>query len=215
MRAFSWLMFATAWLLGSGCVTSAPPQAPKPGKAAAVAQRDSYDEGNGLVEFASPVADVSSASQAAAPVAAASSTTAGSKGADGSDGSTKTAGASPRAAAAAASGGAAAPGGSASSGSASSGGGSSGGGSSGGGSSGGAGSVQSIAVVPTVLTTIPGVNAGGGSGNGKAAIERPAGNGDDIVARRLRKAAEQETDPELRRKLWQEYVNYRKNAQTP
>ena len=210
MRAFSWLMFATAWLLGSGCVTSAPPQAPKPGKAAAVAQRDSYDEGNGLVEFASPVADVSSASQAAAPVAAASSTTAGSKGADGSDGSTKTAGASPRAAAAAASGGAAAPGGSASSGSASS-----GGGSSGGGSSGGAGSVQSIAVVPTVLTTIPGVNAGGGSGNGKAAIERPAGNGDDIVARRLRKAAEQEADPELRRKLWQEYVNYKKNAQTP
>jgi hypothetical protein len=210
MRAFSWLMIATAWLLGSGCVTSAPPQAPKPGKAAAVAQRDSYDEGNGLVEFASPVADVSSASQAAAPVAAASSATAGSKGADGSDGSTKTAGASPRAAAAAASGGAAAPGGSASSGSASS-----GGGSSGGGSSGGAGSVQSIAVVPTVLTTIPGVNAGGGSGNGKAAIERPAGSGDDIVARRLRKAAEQETDPELRRKLWQEYVNYKKNAQTP
>jgi hypothetical protein len=205
MRAFSWLMIATAWLLGSGCVTSAPPQAPKPGKAAAVAQRDSYDEGNGLVEFASPVADVSSASQAAAPVAAASSTTAGSKGADGSDGSTKTAGASPRAAAAAASGGAPAPGGSASSGSASS----------GGGSSGGAGGVQSIAVVPTVLTTIPGVNAGGGSGNGKAAIERPAGNGDDIVARRLRKAAEQETDPELRRKLWQEYVNYKKNAQTP
>jgi hypothetical protein len=210
MRAFSWLMFATAWLLGSGCVTSAPPQAPKPGKAAAVAQRDSYDEGNGLVEFASPVADVSSASQAAAPVAAASSATEGSKGADGSDGSTKTAGASPRAAAAAASGGAAAPGGSASSGSASS-----GGGSSGGGSSGGAGSVQSIAVVPTVLTTIPGVNAGGGSGNGKAAIERPAGSGDDIVARRLRKAAEQEADPELRRKLWQEYVNYKKNAQTP
>jgi hypothetical protein len=210
MRAFSWLMIATAWLLGSGCVTSAPPQAPKPGKAAAVAQRDSYDEGNGLVEFASPVADVSSASQAAAPVAAASSATEGSKGADGSDGSTKTAGASPRAAAAAASGGAAAPGGSASSGSASS-----GGGSSGGGSSGGAGSVQSIAVVPTVLTTIPGVNAGGGSGNGKAAIERPAGSGDDIVARRLRKAAEQETDPELRRKLWQEYVNYKKNAQTP
>jgi hypothetical protein len=210
MRAFSWLMIATAWLLGSGCVTSAPPQAPKPGKAAAVAQRDSYDEGNGLVEFASPVADVSSASQAAAPVAAASSATEGSKGADGSDGSTKTAGASPRAAAAAASGGAAAPGGSASSGSASS-----GGGSSGGGSSGGAGSVQSIAVVPTVLTTIPGVNAGGGSGNGKAAIERPAGSGDDIVARRLRRAAEQETDPELRRKLWQEYVNYKKNAQTP
>jgi hypothetical protein len=200
MRVFSWLMIATAWLLGSGCVTSVPPQPTKAGQAAAMAQRDSNDEGNGLVEFASLGADVWSAPQAAAPVATAGATTAGSKGADGGDGGTKTAGAT-----AAASGGAAAPGGS----------GSSGGAASGGASGGSAGGVQSIAVVPTVLTTMPGVNAGGGSGNGKAAIERPAGNGDDIVARRLRKAAELETDPELRRKLWQEYVNYKKNAQTP
>jgi hypothetical protein len=210
MRTFSWPMIATAWLLGSGCVTSAPPQPPKGGQAAPMAQRDSSGEGNGLVEFASPVADVLPVSQATAPVAAASSASAGSKGADGSDGATKAAGAGSTAAAGAASGGAVAPGGSGSRGNASS-----GSASSGSGSSGGAGSVQSIAVVPTVLTTIPGVNAGGGSGNGKAAIERPAGNGDDIVARRLRKAAEQETDPELRRKLWQEYVNYKKNAQTP
>ncbi len=32
---------------------------------------------------------------------------------------------------------------------------------------------------------------------------------DDIVARQLREAAEEETDPELKRKLWQEYDNYR------
>jgi len=41
----------------------------------------------------------------------------------------------------------------------------------------------------------------------------PDGNDDDIVARRLRKAAEQETDPELKDKLWKEYVEYKKNAQ--
>jgi hypothetical protein len=32
---------------------------------------------------------------------------------------------------------------------------------------------------------------------------------DDIVARQLRQAAEQETDPELRKKLWKEYENYK------
>jgi hypothetical protein len=34
---------------------------------------------------------------------------------------------------------------------------------------------------------------------------------DDIVARQLREAAEQETDPELRKKLWKEYEDYKKN----
>jgi hypothetical protein len=58
-----------------------------------------------------------------------------------------------------------------------------------------------------------GVNAGGASGNGASAREIPDGSDDDIVARRLRKAAEQETDPELKEKLWQEYVQYKKNAQ--
>ena len=33
---------------------------------------------------------------------------------------------------------------------------------------------------------------------------------DDIVARQLREAAEEETDPELRRKLWKEYEHYKK-----
>jgi hypothetical protein len=38
------------------------------------------------------------------------------------------------------------------------------------------------------------------------------GSDNDIVARRLRKAAEEETDPELRAKLWKEYRDYRQGA---
>ncbi|MBW2238248.1 MAG: hypothetical protein JRD87_00995 [Deltaproteobacteria bacterium] len=34
---------------------------------------------------------------------------------------------------------------------------------------------------------------------------------DDIVARQLREAAEEETDPELRKKLWKEYEQYKKD----
>jgi hypothetical protein len=34
---------------------------------------------------------------------------------------------------------------------------------------------------------------------------------DDIVARQLREAAEEEIDPELRKKLWEEYEHYKKN----
>ena len=36
---------------------------------------------------------------------------------------------------------------------------------------------------------------------------------DDIVARQLREAAENETDPELKEKLWKEYEDYKKNTQ--
>ena len=54
--------------------------------------------------------------------------------------------------------------------------------------------------------------SGGATGSGAAATEIPDGSDDDIVARRLRKAAEQETDPELKEKLWKEYVEYKKNA---
>jgi hypothetical protein len=39
----------------------------------------------------------------------------------------------------------------------------------------------------------------------------PDGQDDDIVARQLREAAENETDPVLRKKLWEEYREY-KNA---
>jgi len=51
------------------------------------------------------------------------------------------------------------------------------------------------------------------AGNGAAAREIPDGSDDDVVARRLRKAAEQETDPELKEKLWHEYIEYKKNTQ--
>ena len=63
-------------------------------------------------------------------------------------------------------------------------------------------------------SSAPGTNAGGNSGNGASAREIPDGSDDDIVARRLRKAAQQETDPELKEKLWKEYVEYKKSGQT-
>jgi DNA transposition AAA+ family ATPase len=50
------------------------------------------------------------------------------------------------------------------------------------------------------------------AGNGAIANEIPDGSDDDLVARRIRKAAEQETDPELKDKLWKEYVEYKKNT---
>jgi len=37
----------------------------------------------------------------------------------------------------------------------------------------------------------------------------PDGSDDDIVARQLREAAEKETDPELKKKLWEEYRRYK------
>ncbi|HUI62161.1 MAG TPA: hypothetical protein VLX90_18190 [Steroidobacteraceae bacterium] len=52
----------------------------------------------------------------------------------------------------------------------------------------------------------------GATGNGATAQESADGSDDDIVARRLRKAAEQETDPVLRKKLWAEYLSYRSNV---
>jgi hypothetical protein len=54
---------------------------------------------------------------------------------------------------------------------------------------------------------------GSRGGNGAVAAEEPDGSDDVIVARRLRKAAEEETDPRLKEKLWLEYVEYLKNMQ--
>ncbi len=52
------------------------------------------------------------------------------------------------------------------------------------------------------------------SGKGKDRDRDRYGSGedDDIVARQLREAAEKETDPELKEKLWQEYEEYKKNT---
>jgi hypothetical protein len=50
------------------------------------------------------------------------------------------------------------------------------------------------------------------SGGGADAKPIPSGVDDDIIARRLRRAAENETDPELREKLWDEYRDYKENT---
>lgn len=50
----------------------------------------------------------------------------------------------------------------------------------------------------------------GGKASGKGAPSGvPDGNDDDVVARQLREAAETETDPKLKKKLWQEYRKYK------
>lgn len=58
-------------------------------------------------------------------------------------------------------------------------------------------------------------SAGGGGQRGSggvSALPIPSGADDDIVARRLRRAAEAETDPELQEKLWKEYIDYKQNT---
>ncbi len=56
------------------------------------------------------------------------------------------------------------------------------------------------------------LSANGGGGNGATAPKVVPGSDNDIVARRLRRAAEQETDPSLRAKLWKEYTEYRQGT---
>jgi len=55
-----------------------------------------------------------------------------------------------------------------------------------------------------------------GSGDEGNDSEQPAdipdGNDDDVVARQLREAAEKETDPELKAKLWEEYRRYKRGT---
>jgi hypothetical protein len=64
----------------------------------------------------------------------------------------------------------------------------------------------------------PGGAAGAGQGAGGSGA--PPGSytpspDDDIVARQLREAAEKETDPELKAKLWKEYEEYKKSRAKP
>jgi hypothetical protein len=59
-----------------------------------------------------------------------------------------------------------------------------------------------------------GAGEGGEGAAGRGAMPPPPpgtpdGSDDDVVARQLREAAEQETDPELRGKLWEEYRRYK------
>jgi hypothetical protein len=49
----------------------------------------------------------------------------------------------------------------------------------------------------------------GEEGSTDDAKDIPSGHDDDIVARQIREAAENESDPELREKLWEEYRRYK------
>ena len=55
-----------------------------------------------------------------------------------------------------------------------------------------------------------------GSGEAGKDSDQPAdipdGSDDDVVARQLREAAEKETDPELKAKLWEEYRRYKRGT---
>ncbi len=51
----------------------------------------------------------------------------------------------------------------------------------------------------------------GGEGSSGRDQRRASYEDDDIVARQLREAAEKETDPELKKKLWKEYEEYKKS----
>ncbi|MCZ6699718.1 MAG: hypothetical protein O7D94_12365 [Planctomycetota bacterium] len=57
----------------------------------------------------------------------------------------------------------------------------------------------------------PGVDKSGRSPGSEASVtdEAPTGDGDDVVARQLREAAEKETDPVMKEKLWEEYKKYK------
>ena len=55
----------------------------------------------------------------------------------------------------------------------------------------------------------------GSGGSGAPPSGYTASRDDDIVARQLREAAEKETDPELKAKLWKEYEEYKKSRAKP
>lgn len=63
--------------------------------------------------------------------------------------------------------------------------------------------------------TSPSVATGGQPGGGRVPADIPDGRDDDIVARQLREAAQMETDPALREKLWDEYRKYKNQQATP
>ena len=61
-----------------------------------------------------------------------------------------------------------------------------------------------------------GAGAGPGSSQRQTSTDAPPGtpdgNDDDVVARQLREAAEKETDPVLKTKLWEEYRKYKEGT---
>jgi len=57
-----------------------------------------------------------------------------------------------------------------------------------------------------------GRGAAGTAGAAGRPADIPDGSDDDVVARQLREAAEQETDPELKKRLWEEYRKYKQGT---
>jgi hypothetical protein len=92
------------------------------------------------------------------------------------------------------------------------------GGADGGGESGSAGSAgdgEAQAADDSDGSPAYGAGAGPGSqqqGDGGPPPDTPDGSDDDVVARQLREAAEKETDPVLKKKLWEEYRKYKEGT---
>jgi hypothetical protein len=72
------------------------------------------------------------------------------------------------------------------------------------------GETGDLAVPPTAS------GAAGGPGQQTTIKDQPKdvpdGSDDDVVARQLREAAQRETDPELKKKLWEEYRKYKQGT---
>jgi hypothetical protein len=80
----------------------------------------------------------------------------------------------------------------------------------------GSGSAADGELTGTGSTTPDGARGGPGTASRKGSSGQPPdipdGSDDDVVARQLREAAEKETDPELKKKLWDEYRKYKKGT---
>jgi hypothetical protein len=77
---------------------------------------------------------------------------------------------------------------------------------------GGAGSGKSSGEEGSPGGRIPGTVPGATGAAAQAPPDVGDGSDDDVVARQIRKAAESETDPELQKKLWEEYRKYKQGT---
>jgi hypothetical protein len=82
-------------------------------------------------------------------------------------------------------------------------------GNAGGNGAGGSMNGATVGVASSTLVRKSSLPVSRSGGNGATMQKVVAGSDNDVVARRLRKAAEQETNPALREKLWKEYADYR------
>jgi len=78
--------------------------------------------------------------------------------------------------------------------------------------SGGAGSRTSSGEEGSPGGRIPGTVPGATGAAAEVPPDVGDGGDDDVVARQIRKAAESETDPELQKKLWEEYRKYKQGT---